>query len=61
MDFRKLDKLIDSLPACGIPMCDLAVTYKGEHVYRHSLGYSAPSLQSPRRQTIYTRYSQTQK
>ena len=47
MDFTKLDKLIDSLPACGIPMCDLAVTYKGELVYRHSSGYSDAELTKP--------------
>lgn len=40
MNFKKLDQLIDSLPACGIPACDLAVTYRGETVYRHSAGYA---------------------
>ena len=40
MNFTKLDRLIDSLPACGIPSCDLAVTYKGKSVYRHSAGYA---------------------
>lgn len=40
MNFSKLDNLIDTLPACGIPSCDLAVTYCGETVYRRSAGYA---------------------
>ncbi len=40
MNFSKLDALIDSLPACGIPSADLAVTYRGESVYRHSAGFA---------------------
>ena len=60
MDFTKLDKLIDSLPACGIPMCDLAVTYKGELVYRHSSGYSDAELTKPTSaDDIYWIYSNT--
>lgn len=47
MDFSKLDKFIDSMPARGFPMCDLGVTYRGENVYRHSSGYSDAELTKP--------------
>ena len=40
MNFSKLDSLIDSLPACGIPSADLAVTHRGKLIYRHSAGFS---------------------
>ena len=40
MNFSKLDHLIDSLPACGIPSSDLAVTLHGKTVYRRSAGYA---------------------
>lgn len=60
MDFTKLDNLIDSLPACGIPMCDLAVTYKGETVYRHSSGYSDAAQTKPTsKDDIYWIFSNT--
>lgn len=40
MNTEKLDKFIDSLPECGIPGCDFAISHKGEYVYRHSAGFS---------------------
>ncbi len=40
MNFSKLNDLIDSLPACGIPACDVAVTCRGESVYRHGAGFA---------------------
>ena len=40
MEFIKLDRFIDDMPQRGIPMLDLAVSYKGETVYRHSSGFS---------------------
>ena len=47
MDFTKLDKFIDGMPERGIPMFDLAVSYKGDTVYRHSSGFSDAELTKP--------------
>jgi CubicO group peptidase (beta-lactamase class C family) len=47
MDFTKLDKFIDDMPLRGIPMFDLAVSYKGETVYRHMSGHSDEALTVP--------------
>lgn len=47
MDFTKLDKFIDDMPKRGIPMFDLAVSYKGETVYRHMSGHSDEALTVP--------------
>ena len=47
MDFSKLDKYMDTLPACGIPACDLAVTYRGKTVYRRGVGFSDVSKTKP--------------
>ena len=47
MNFTKLDKFIDEMPKRGIPMLDLAVSYKGETVYRHMSGCSDAELTKP--------------
>ena len=47
MDFSALDKFIDDMPKRGLPMFDLAVSYKGENVYRHSAGFSDFELTKP--------------
>ena len=60
MDFTKLDKFIDDMPKRGIPMCDLAVSYKGEVVYRHSSGHSDAALTKPTsKDDIYWIFSNT--
>ena len=41
MKFDKLENLLDNLPNCGIPACDLAVTKNGELIFRHCAGYSS--------------------
>ena len=40
MNFMKLNSYLDGLAECGIPACDLAVSYRGESVYRHCAGYA---------------------
>lgn len=40
MDFSKLDLVMEDMVKRGIPGCELAVSYKGETVYRKSVGYS---------------------
>ena len=40
MNFSKLDTYLHQLPECGIPGCELAVSYKGELVYRGFAGYA---------------------
>ena len=40
MSFSKIDQLMENLPLCGIPACEMVVTHKGETVYRGSAGYS---------------------
>ena len=47
MNFKKLDEFIDAMPKRGIPMFDLAVSYKGEIVYRHMSGHSDEALTKP--------------
>lgn len=47
MEFTKLDRFIDDMPQRGIPMFDLAVSYKGETVYRHMSGHSDEALTKP--------------
>ena len=47
MNFTKLDKFIDEMPKRGIPMLDLAVSYKGETIYRHMSGCSDAELTKP--------------
>jgi len=60
MDFTKLDKFIDDMPKRGIPAFDLAVSYKGETVYRHSSGYSDEAMTKPTSENdIYWIFSNT--
>ncbi|MBE6553873.1 MAG: beta-lactamase family protein, partial [Ruminococcaceae bacterium] len=40
MNFSKLDQYLAKLPACGIPGCALAISYKGKIVYRGNAGYA---------------------
>lgn len=40
MNFLKLDQVMEDMPKRGIPACELAVSYKGEIVYRKSVGYA---------------------
>ena len=40
MNFSRLDQYLSKIPDCGIPGCDLAVTYKGQQIYRGSAGFS---------------------
>ena len=40
MDFSRLDKLMEEMSERGVPGCDLAVSYKGELVYRKTVGYA---------------------
>ena len=47
MDFSKLDKFMDTMTACGIPACDLAVTYRGKTVYRRAVGFSDSAKTKP--------------
>lgn len=47
MNFKKLDKAVDDLILCGVPMCDVAVSYKGETVYRHSAGFADAAKTRP--------------
>ena len=47
MNFSKVDEYLHQLPACGIPGCELAVTYKGELVYRGFAGYANAAKTRP--------------
>lgn len=47
MNFSKLDTYLKQLPSCGIPGCELAVTYKGELVYRGFAGYADTEKMRP--------------
>lgn len=47
MDFQRLDQLIQTMPERGFPACDLAVTWKGEPVYRAKAGYSDTARTKP--------------
>ena len=40
MNFSRLDQVMEDMPKRGIPACELAVSYKGEIVYRKSVGYA---------------------
>jgi len=40
MNFSKLEAFLQSLPACGIPGCEIAVTHHGKPVFRTRTGYS---------------------
>jgi len=60
MDFTKLDKFIDGMPERGLPMFDLAVSYKGETVYRHMSGHSDEALTKPTSENdVYWIFSNT--
>ena len=47
MNFTLLDKFIDEMPQRGLPCFDLAVSYKGETVYRHSSGFADNAKTKP--------------
>ena len=60
MNFSKLEAFIQSLPACGIPGCEVAVTHHGKPVFRSSAGYSDRELTKPvSPNDIYRMYSVT--
>ena len=40
MDFTKLDEFMSKMPERGFPSAEIAVTVKGELVYRRSVGYA---------------------
>lgn len=44
MDFSKLEAFLESLPKRGIPLCNIAVSYGGEIVYKHSVNCEDDSL-----------------
>ena len=46
-NFQKLDELMSNMPAYGLPATDLAVTYKGETVYRRGVGFSDAEKTKP--------------
>ena len=47
MDFSRLDAVMDDMLKRGIPGCELAVSYKGETVYRKSVGYADHARTKP--------------
>ncbi len=47
MDFQKIDLLLDSLPARGIPACSLMITHHGKEVYSRHIGYSDTEKTKP--------------
>ena len=47
MNFSKLDQFMDTMPTCGIPACDLAVSYQGKIVYRRGVGFSDAAKTKP--------------
>ena len=47
MDFSKVDAYLQSLPACGIPAAELAVTHNGKLVYRGAAGFSDAAKTKP--------------
>lgn len=44
MDFSKLEAFLESLPERGIPLCNIAVSYGKDIVYRHSVNCEDDSL-----------------
>ena len=40
MSFSKIDRMLETLPACGIPSSDFIITHRGKQVYRGSAGFS---------------------
>ena len=60
MDFTRLEHYIDSLESIGFRACDIEVRYKGEKVFRHSMGYSDANGTKPVSNTdLYWMYSMT--
>ena len=47
MDFSKLESYFKTLPARGIPGCEIAVAFEGEIVYRSSAGYADAQMTKP--------------
>ena len=47
MNFEQLQNYLDTLPACGIPVSDTAVTLDGKTVFRHSAGYAEAKTKRP--------------
>jgi len=47
MNFSKLEAYLATLPSCGIPGCDLAVSYRGNMVFRSGAGFSDLELTRP--------------
>ena len=47
MNFEQLQNYLDTLPACGIPVSDTAVTLDGKTVFRHSAGYAEAETKRP--------------
>ena len=47
MNFAKLDAFMQSMPARGIPGCELAVAKDGKIVYRTSVGYADAAKTQP--------------
>lgn len=54
MNFMKLNSYLDGLAECGIPACDLAVTYRGESVYRYFAGYADIEKSAQCQKMIFT-------
>ena len=40
MNFQKIEQLLYRLTQCGIPACEVAISYHGNLVYRDAVGYS---------------------
>ena len=47
MNFSIIDKYLDGLTECGVPACELSVTYKGEQIYRKCVGFSDSAKTKP--------------
>ena len=60
MDFSALTAYLDSIPALGVPGCDLIVCRDHETLYRHMAGYRDENLKEPLRgNETYNLYSAT--
>lgn len=47
MPFENLKKYLNTLPHCGIPVSDTAISLNGEIIFRHSEGYADVETQRP--------------
>ena len=47
MNFSKVDQFINEMPQRGLPGCELAVSVKGEAVYRKTVGFADTELKRP--------------